>query len=101
MKLKDINHFDPDKVTYTTDIDAILKFHKAGRLIDFLPRIHPTRTFKATNTFRWGTYTIRQHQQDILATWVTWFESEGTPVALTSGIDYRGEYLVLWKERRT
>lgn len=92
--------FNIDKITYSTDIEFIKMLAARGKLIDFLPRIHPTHTFNVTNTFRGGVYAICQPQQTILESWMKHFDDLGVPFALQSGRDIRGEYFVMWKEKR-
>jgi len=94
------NTFDIDKITFSTDIGFIKKLAAKGQLIDILPRIYPTHSFKVTNTFRNNVYEIKQHQQTILETWMKHFDDLGVPFALQSGRDVRGEYFVMWKEKR-
>ena len=86
------NEFNPDKVTYSSDIDYILSLHSQDRLIDFLPRLYPGHYVSYGGK--------RVSQRDILETWIKHFESIDVPYALTAHMNHVGEYLVMWKEVR-
>jgi len=94
------NEFDIDKITYSSDIEFIKDLAAKGRLIDILPRVHSTHMFRVTNTHRGSVYDIMQSQQTILESWMKHFDGLGVPFALQSGRDIRGEYFVMWKEKR-
>jgi hypothetical protein len=95
-----LNTFDKSKITYTTNLNAILALDRRDRLIDILPRIYVNRTAVAYDKYRRAVHGTKQFQSDILNTWIQHFEGQGIPIALTEGRNNQGYYLVMWKEKR-